>query len=123
MKKNIMKLCSAVILSIGVYSTVPVLSATSVIASTRITHGEGGLPLGQSSAYTNRIHATGHYTIRIEGSKKVRIKIFRYGKVVHSFVTKKSAIVKRYKGYGDYSLRAYNNKKKKLSVGLQIDAS
>lgn len=132
MKKHFLIIASALITFGSMCAAaVPVSAAedtseeTVMTRSTSVTHGESGLAEGQSSASTNRIHSTGRYRIHLvvyRGSN-LTVKVFRYGKEVHSFKVSKGNTIKYFNGTGDYSVRVYNNSKKTARVGIDIDAA
>ena len=97
-----------------------------VLADTNETYGETALYKGVSSASTNRVHAKKGYKVGVSTrGKKVRVKIFRYGKLVHSYTEKTSGIKMKFRnfsGSGDYSVRVYNNSSKTLTAGVEISA-
>lgn len=85
------------------------------------TYSECQIYKGVSSASTTRIHVTSRYKILATPSKKVKISIFRYGKLVRSvYPTKRTTYT--YSGSGDYSVRVYNNTAKTLACGISIQA-
>ena len=98
--------------------------ASIVQASTSYTYGESQIYSGVSSASTNRIHATHGYKVHISqaSGQRVRFKVFRYGSEVHSRVAVGPTTV-NYSGFGDYSVRVYNNSRNSLKAGVSISAN
>ena len=102
--------------------------ASIVQASTSYTYGESQIYSGVSSASTNRIHATHGYKVHISqaSGQRVRFKVFRYGSEVHSRVAVGPTTVPttvNYSGFGDYSVRVYNNSRNSLKAGVSISAN